>query len=329
MNISFNNLGKTILLMTIALTVSSCRLSMDVVGDGAGCVVSEPYGIDCGIEGAECEGVFEYNTVVTLTAVPGPDSYFDGWRGACTGDDPTCTIVMDRNHHITARFRTEITNPDQHCGTEEALSRCLEPQYPPEYYIEQGELYFYTMDKSIPIEFPNYSDMVVRWEWPPWLWLTGLGRASMYWTTFVLRQYPTTYAMIECEAFDVQPFCRCHVVFDYSGELCPIYEEFTFNDQGEITFIEAWTDLPGWLPMEDPEDYWGEGENVSRLSTRMPGLGNETGRNRLYEDWMDDAAETDVDLTNYLRRARQPYETWLEELLTHFGEVAGGCNPAE
>ena len=31
---------------------------------------------------------------------------------------------------------------------------------------------------------------------------------------------------------------------------CPIYEEFTFNDKGEMTFIEAWSDLPGFCLKE-------------------------------------------------------------------------------
>ena len=47
--------------------------------------------------------------------------------------------------------------------------------------------------------------------------------------------------------------------------------------KGEITFIEAWTDEPGFSPM-NPDDYWAEEPSVKRLSTKVPGLGSTTGR---------------------------------------------------
>ena len=87
------------------------------------------------------------------------------------------------------------------------------------------------------------------------------------------------------------------------------------------------TDLPGWLPMEDPDDTWAEGENVDRLSTRMPGLGNETRLIDLYALWMEAVAERDPDVADFLSRARDPYVTWLWELLTHLPEVMEGCHP--
>lgn len=222
----------------------------------------------------------------------------------------------------------DSSDVDLHCGTEAALAGCLTPLQPPEHYIEQSEKYFYTMDSSVsPFVIPDYSELVVRWEWPPWLLLTGFGRANMIWTNWLLKLNPTSYAMIDCRAFEVQPFGRCYVVFDYSGELCPIYEEFTFNDQGEITFIEAWTDAPGWLPMEGPDDTWAEGENVDRLSTKVPGLGNETGLIDLDAAWMEEAADEDADVADFLDRAGTPYMSWLIELVTHWPEVMQGCHP--
>ena len=231
---------------------------------------------------------------------------------ACSGDDNA------------DNFR----NNDLHCGTDAARAECLMPQQSSEHYIEQSEKYFYTMDSSVsPLLIPDYSALVARWEWPPWLLLTGFGKANMIWTNILLKLNPTSYIMLDCQAFPVQPFGRCHVVFDYSGEPCPIYEEFTFNDQGEITFIEAWTDAPGWLPMDDPDDYWAEGGNVSRLATRVPGLGNETGLIDLYAPWMEEAAKHDRDVTDFLRRARDPYVSWFKELLERWPEVVEGCHP--
>lgn len=215
------------------------------------------------------------------------------------------------------------------CGTPAARSGCLTPRQSQAYYIEQSEKYFYTMDSSVsPFVIPDYSELVARWEWPPWLLLTGLGRFNLIWTDLLLKLNPTTYAMMDCRAFPVQPFGRCHVVFDYSGELCPIYEEFTFNDQGEMTFIEAWTDLPGWLPVDDPDDPWAEGEGVRRLSTRVPGLGNERGLIDLHAPWMEAAAERDAEVADFLRRARDPYRSWLKELLEHWRDVEEGCHPS-
>jgi len=217
---------------------------------------------------------------------------------------------------------------DPACGTDAALAECLTPRQAPAHYIEQSETYFLTMDSSVsPLVIPDYAELVARWEWPPWLLLTGFGKASLIWTDILLKLNPTSYAAMDCRAFPVQPFGRCHVVFDYSGELCPIYEEFTFNDQGEITFIEAWTDLPGWLPMDDPGDPWAEGPNVRRLSTRVPGLGNPTGRIDLDAPWMEEAARHDEELADFLRRARDPIATWLIELLENWEDVATGCHP--
>jgi hypothetical protein len=134
---------------------------------------------------------------------------------------------------------------------------------------------------------PQYSPLVVRFEWPPWLLTTGYGDATMRDVDEALRAYQTDYRSIDCRFFPEQPFGRCHVVFLYGRDDpstgrdertdCPIYEEFTFNDAGQITFIEAWSDDPGYLPMTD-DDLWAEDDDVTRLSTRVPGLGNAGGR---------------------------------------------------
>jgi hypothetical protein len=134
---------------------------------------------------------------------------------------------------------------------------------------------------------PQYSPLVVRFEWPPWLLTTGYGDAAMRATDEALRAYQTDYRTIDCRFFPEQPFGRCRVVFLYGRDNpsttqdertdCPIYEEFTFNDAGQITFIEAWTDHPDYLPMAG-DDPWAEDDDVMRLSTRIPGLGNAQGR---------------------------------------------------
>ena len=70
----------------------------------------------------------------------------------------------------------------------------------------------------------------------------------------LLKLYPTEVIDRDCRFFEVQPFTRCRVVFNYKRKntFVPIYEEFTFNDRGEISFIEAWTDQDKLLPMDPP-----------------------------------------------------------------------------
>lgn len=205
------------------------------------------------------------------------------------------------------------TLPAEMPDVDSALSTRLTPKYPADYYIDQGVKYFLTMESSVPIRVkPEYADLVIRWEWPPWLLLTGYRRRNLIDTDILLKLYPTKYDTIDCQFFEQQPFCRCHVIFNYSGTRIPIYEEFTFNDQGEITFIEAWSDFPSLLPM-DTTDYWAEGDNVNRLSTRVPGLGNNEGRIDRKADWMLRAAAQDTALADMLQRLRRPFNSWLKE----------------
>jgi hypothetical protein len=198
--------------------------------------------------------------------------------------------------------------------SEDALATALTPQFPPEYYVDQAESYFDTLDTSAdPGSAPSYSELVARWELPPWLWLTGYGRENMVVTTDLAVSFePSTVPTRDCRAFDVQPFARCYVTFEYADGPCPIYEEFVFNDQGEMTFIEAWSDQPGLLPMPDPDDRWAEAPNVPRLSTKVPGLGNETGLIDLDSDAMHKAAAEDPEVADFVRRARDFWATWFE-----------------
>ena len=70
-------------------------------GAGTGTVTSIPPGIDCG---AVCSKDYIIGTVVSLTAVPSPDSLFTGWSGgSCSGTEP-CTVVMTGGHTVIANF---------------------------------------------------------------------------------------------------------------------------------------------------------------------------------------------------------------------------------
>jgi hypothetical protein len=217
----------------------------------------------------------------------------------------------------THKAETDDATPADPCEGAAALADCLHPTLAPEYYVEQAHLYFNTMDTAEDRSLhPEYSELVARWEWPPWLLLTAFGYDNIMSTDTLLRAYPSTIPERDCRFFEAQPFARCRVVFfyddpDHEGRGCPIYEEFAFNDAGEMTFIEAWSDLPGQLPMAE-DDTWAEGEDVTRLSTRIPGLGTADARLELGSAEMEAAAATDPDVADFVYRANNWLDTWSE-----------------
>jgi hypothetical protein len=48
---------------------------------------------------------FEAGTVVTLTAIPNPDSDFAGWSGQCSGPLPTCAVAIASASSVNALFK--------------------------------------------------------------------------------------------------------------------------------------------------------------------------------------------------------------------------------
>ncbi|MCA9537131.1 MAG: hypothetical protein KC593_25790 [Myxococcales bacterium] len=202
------------------------------------------------------------------------------------------------------------------CASDGALAACSSPMQAPDHYVDQALRYFDSYDASAdPTSRPTYAEGVIRWEWPPWLILTGYGRDLIVSVdSLVLAATPSTIPTRDCRAFTEQPFARCRVSFQYDGGPCAIYEEFTFNDLGEITFVEAWSDLPEYLPMDDPAaDPWGEGPGVRRLSTRVPGLGTPLGVVDPLSEAMQAAAAEDADVAELASRMQTFWTSWLRE----------------
>jgi hypothetical protein len=106
-------------------TATTCTVTMDVprsavgtfniqsftltvtktlTGSATGTVTSMPAGINCG---ATCSASYVYNTMVTLTAMPGPGSLFAGWTGDCTGFAFTCTVAVTQARNVKAAFSTQ------------------------------------------------------------------------------------------------------------------------------------------------------------------------------------------------------------------------------
>jgi hypothetical protein len=79
--------------------VDRFNLTVNTVGTGTGTVSSSPAGIDCG---TDCSEDYDYNTVVTLTAIADAGSGFMGWSG-----DTDCLdgiVTMDAAKSCTATF---------------------------------------------------------------------------------------------------------------------------------------------------------------------------------------------------------------------------------
>jgi uncharacterized repeat protein (TIGR02543 family) len=85
----------------------SFQLSVSKAGAGTGTVTSDVSGINCG---TTCSSFFPQNTVVTLTATPGPNSSFTnagaGWSGAGCSGTGTCVVTIDQARNVTATFVT-------------------------------------------------------------------------------------------------------------------------------------------------------------------------------------------------------------------------------
>ena len=75
------------------------QVTVNLAGAGTGSV-SGPDGMDCpGV----CSVQYEPGSLVTLTALPAPDSLLAGWSGACGGPG-TCDLTMDGDKVVTATF---------------------------------------------------------------------------------------------------------------------------------------------------------------------------------------------------------------------------------
>lgn len=202
-------------------------------------------------------------------------------------------------------------------GDDDALLPCSVPTLAPEDYAAAALAYFDTMDSRVPLAFPAYSPLVVRWEWPPWLKLTAYTREVIEASDLVLRlTLPSIVEERDCRAFETAPFARCRVTFYYEehdGLGCPIYEEFAFNEAGEITWIEAWSDQPDLLPLDAATDPWAEEAGFPRLADRIPGLGSPAGLIDPEGAAMKAAAADDPDVADFVARAADFTGAWADE----------------
>ncbi|MAT42331.1 MAG: hypothetical protein CL609_08325 [Anaerolineaceae bacterium] len=87
--------------VTATFTINEYTLTVSTDGTGNGSVTSDPVGISC--EG-DCTEDYDYNSLVTLTAIPNTGSTFVGWSGACTNTTGTCQVTIDESKSVMATF---------------------------------------------------------------------------------------------------------------------------------------------------------------------------------------------------------------------------------
>lgn len=85
------------------------RLSVVLEGSGNGRVVAV-LGVSCvranGATSGACDATAPFGTMVTLTAIPDPQSSFAGWSGACaSAPGTTCVTTLDEARTVTAIFK--------------------------------------------------------------------------------------------------------------------------------------------------------------------------------------------------------------------------------
>ncbi len=90
---------------TPELKIKQYQLLVTKKGTGAGKVTSEPTGIDCG---SDCSENYKQDNVITLTVKPDAYTVFAGWEGVCSGNKPTCTVTMDVQKTVIAKFNKRV-----------------------------------------------------------------------------------------------------------------------------------------------------------------------------------------------------------------------------
>jgi len=90
--------------VTPTFTLDQYTLSVNKTGTGSGTVSSIPAGIDCG---GDCTNVYDYGTVITLTAAADTGSAFKGWSGATCSGTGDCIVTISAAETVTATFNSQ------------------------------------------------------------------------------------------------------------------------------------------------------------------------------------------------------------------------------
>ena len=94
-------------------------LTIDKSGKGTGGVISDPSGINCGLD---CTETFTEGQSITLTATPDLGSFFGGWSGGGCSATNTCVVTMTNDFSVTALFNPPLSTDAGTIGTQLTVS---------------------------------------------------------------------------------------------------------------------------------------------------------------------------------------------------------------
>lgn len=108
----------------VAIFRSNPLLTITKSGDGKGNIVATPAGVNCGVDCSSYEAHLKHQVKVTLKAKTDEYSTFLGWGGDCEdqGSHPACTLRMDGDKHVDARFglpKITVTQDEHYFGSVE------------------------------------------------------------------------------------------------------------------------------------------------------------------------------------------------------------------
>jgi len=92
-------LGDALGAQNVAANINAPAVVVTKAGNGN--VDSADRFISCG---SKCTAFYSMGTPVTLSAKPGSGSVFSGWGGACGGNEPTCSVMVNDALNVTAAF---------------------------------------------------------------------------------------------------------------------------------------------------------------------------------------------------------------------------------
>ncbi len=95
--------------VSATFTLNQYTLTVTKSGTGSGTVTSSPAGINCG---DDCNEIYNYGTVVTLTATPSTGYAFSSWSGSISSTSNPVNLTMDSAKAVTANFIILIPTSD-------------------------------------------------------------------------------------------------------------------------------------------------------------------------------------------------------------------------
>lgn len=95
-------------------------------GDG-GSIRSDPAGISCP---DDCSEAYPAEASLKLKATPANGFEFKEWDGSCGGSSDTCTVTLDQNRSVTARFKKNASKPECSDGKDNDGDKAIDLQDP-------------------------------------------------------------------------------------------------------------------------------------------------------------------------------------------------------